>query len=42
MDISAGVVVREGQLIRKGPDLVSIMKADWGSFRFPLATTLKQ
>ena len=23
MDISAGVVVREGQLVRKGPDLVS-------------------
>ncbi len=23
MDISAGVVVREGQLVRKGPELVS-------------------
>ena len=25
MDISAGVVVREGQLVRKGPELVSIL-----------------
>ena len=26
MDISAGVVVREGQLVRKGPELVSILQ----------------
>ena len=26
MDISAGVVVREGQLVRKGPELVSLVK----------------
>lgn len=28
MDISAGVIVREGQLVRKGPDLVSVVSID--------------
>lgn len=27
MDISAGVVVREGQVVRKGPDLVRNYKS---------------